>query len=108
MKLTVDVSGRASGKTHKILEWMKENPGSRKMICHSRDEAERLYKSCAGTIPKNCFITISSALDGSLRGSTGHFAIDNLDLALHRIFGQPIEYVSMTGIPVSGLSHYER
>ena len=95
--MQVIVGGRRSGKTHKLVEWLKEDP-DRVLICHSASEAERLTRDY-GIHPRQ-IMSISAwssrGLSGMSRPST-KIAVDNLDLVLPILLGVNVEMVALTG-----------
>src|SRR4051794_6946593 len=109
--MEIIVGGRQSGKTERILEWMKNAPENvgRVMICESPDEAMRVYRS---TFTKEGnptdweswqFVSARELLsphifEGILLGRkwTIELAIDNLDILIQRSFRWPVGLVTMT------------
>jgi hypothetical protein len=109
--MEIIVAGRQSGKTERILKWMKNAPENvgRVMICESPNEAMRVYRS---TFTKEGnpthweswqFVSARELLSPNIFGGILHgrkwkieLAIDNLDILIQRSFRWPVGLVTMT------------
>ena len=96
------VSGRKTGKTTQLLEWMKQAPEGqiRIMVCSSGNTARHAYDkaiSMGMEVTRDNFIEIEDCryLIGQ---SNIRLCVDNLDCMLFSIFTQPVDFVTATGV----------
>jgi hypothetical protein len=97
--MRIIVSGRCTGKTNAILEWMRAAEGGerRVCVCPSAQEAERLRRENRDIDP-SLFVGPNAIRDGALEGAGAiTVAFDNLDIWLRGMCRYPIEIVTLTG-----------
>lgn len=102
------VGGRASGKTFKMVNWLKASP-NHILVVHSEQEAHRIREDYYLNLGEcNRIISVHSALNGKLRGSRREtvIAIDNLDLMLPFIMGASIGPVTLTNTEIEKIREY--
>lgn len=102
---------RGSGKTARVLEWMRNAPEGvgRVMVCVSADESMRVYRSTwdddhnPTDLESWQFVSLRElfgehVFDGVLRGRRWQIelSIDNLDVQLQRAFRWPVALVTMS------------
>lgn len=92
-------SPRASGKTVRLIEWLRENP-NRILVTFSDLEARRLKEMPAseGMEKRIKSWREYASLDMMGMGKPDEFevAIDNADIILHRYSRYPIKIISVT------------
>lgn len=89
------VSGRAWGKTTRLVEYMRGHGGT-EMVCHTAQKARQLMEQNPGIDPER-FLTLQEALEPGHRRT---LLIDDLDLILYRLFppGVEPEVATATGV----------
>lgn len=85
--------GRATGKTHRIIEWLRANPGA-VLVCSTEAEAARLRREYDLDSSRVLGPEAHRQLQG-FGGFRNKVAIDNLDDWLRTMFGD-VEIVSLT------------
>ena len=106
--------GRQTGKTKRLLEWMKAAPeGERRVIiCHSRARAVDLRRECQNKgIPVEEWQFCGpdeprdrkGAWNDRMRRGLGRvvFGVDDLDLILGGLIGGPVGIAAWTGEPAA-------
>lgn len=92
--MNIDYSPRASGKTSRLIDWLREKP-NRILITFSHEEEnrlKRLYNDLSTRI-----VEWRSYQRRYMHGNPmKHIAIDNADLILQEILAQPIEQITIT------------
>lgn len=75
-------AARAAGKTHALVQWLKEDPENRVILCHAEfaaDNVRRQYGLTRGQVMSYRRVTWGS--DGPKE-----YVIDNADLILQNLF----------------------
>jgi hypothetical protein len=100
--VNVIVNGRQSGKTYRLIQWVKEGeqtdsyPGwSRILLCHSLDEAQRLRTQY--DLDYRQVFSVSEWQHARKGRKPVEVALDNADLVLGMLLGQRPSYISLTG-----------
>lgn len=103
--IELDIRGRRGGKTHAMLEAMRQAPPGehRICVCASRDEAMRLLRDNPD-LESWQFVSLHEVMQGQgmwsgvLYGRGGHIALglDNLDLMLEQMLHWPVYRASWT------------
>jgi hypothetical protein len=94
--------GRQAGKTHELVEWVKEGvetdsyPGwSRVLLTHSIEEAQRLRTRYS--LSYNQVYAASEWKKARLGRKPVEVALDNADLVLMSYLGQMPSHITVTG-----------
>ena len=102
-EMKVLVMGRGAGKTHTLIEWVKQGvetksyPGwSRVILTHSLDEAERLRRG-HGLDYRQVF-EVGEWVRARLGRKPVEVAVDNADLVLSALLRQRPEVIALTGV----------
>ena len=100
--MKVIVNGRQSGKTHTLVEWIKEGeetdsyPGwSRILLCHSLEEAQRIRQLY--DLDYRQVFAVSEWKTARMGRKPVDIAVDNVDLILTSYLGQHPAQIAMTG-----------
>lgn len=100
--MKVIVNGRQSGKTFRLIQWVKEGfettsyPGwTRVLLTHSLDEAQRLRAQY--DLEYRQVFSVSEWQTARLGREPVEIAVDNADLVLTAYLGQHPAALSMTG-----------
>lgn len=104
--MIVIVGGRQTGKTTKLIAWLKAAPEgeARVAIFHSNEEAMaqlRANRNGLNDLESWQFGSLDDLDTGAFSAVSGHIVIgiDNLDLILGRLLRTrwPVDFVTMTG-----------
>ena len=97
--------GRRSGKTEKAIDWFLSNPSNRIIIAPNKRQADYLKRRIlekAGTFgdfPFLSHIVPYAQSETLLYGSRNYeIAVDNLDMLLHQLFHNTVEFATVTGV----------
>lgn len=83
---------RGAGKTNYIVEWFKQDPKNRAIICLSEGECLRLHEEY--DIPYDHLF--STRRVSNYRGRNWQVAIDNVDIVLQDMFGGNLKLATWT------------
>lgn len=90
--MKIELSKRMSGKTTRIVEWVRQN-NTHVLVTFSEEEKARLqrtYPDISGRIK-----TVVDFQNGSSQGGHSVIGIDNADMILQRMINHPIEYLNI-------------
>lgn len=90
----VVVGGRAFGKTHAAVQWVKQDPGSRAIVTINHKEAERLIEEYE--LPEECVIVADKAPHELLGRSGVDVILDNADIFLQQLFNGHLHAITMS------------
>lgn len=98
------VSGRKTGKTSSLIEWLRLEPNG-VIVCHSEQERQRILKKIkempwGNEIKDNQVISASSSRE-KLAGRNVVVAVDNVDIVLSWLLGAEIQRATATGILIN-------
>lgn len=100
--MRIIVRPRRAGKTHELLEWVKQGertdsyPGwSRIILTHTLDEAQRLRTR--EDMYYHQVFSIGEWQSARIGRWVPEIAIDNADIVLADLLGRPVDLITMTG-----------
>ena len=100
--MKVIARGRREGKTHALIEWVKEGeetdsyPGwSRVLLCHSLEEAQRIRTQY--DLDYRQVFAVNEWKTAHLGHEPVEVALDNADIILTSLLGQWITCIAVTG-----------
>ena len=88
------IGGRQTGKTYKLVEWYREQPGERVIIVSSKETADWLHQEF--NVPSGDILNLFDA-GVRLRGRHREIGVDNIEHILMEYFGQIPSVVTFTG-----------
>ena len=97
--MRVELGGRQTGRTTRMIEWLKDNP-SGILIVHSESEAQRLSNLHDHDGIMELRLRIVSVESWMNRRPSFHLpavAVDNADMVLQQLLGTGIDVVTMEG-----------
>ena len=100
--MRVIARGRQAGKTHALIEWVKEGettdsyPGwSRILLCHSLEEAQRIRTQY--DLDYRQVFAVSEWKTARMGRKPVEIVLDNADLVLASLLGQSPTRITITG-----------